>query len=57
MGKMEKKIMTKTIWWLSLGVGLFVAEQVYNKGTIGYVRMFHPEDYNKAIKDIQEEEA
>jgi hypothetical protein len=57
MGSIEKKIVQNVAWVLSIGVGLFVAGRVYGIGTIGYMKVFHSDEYNKTIKELGEEEA
>jgi hypothetical protein len=57
MGDLEKKIVQNVAWVLSVGVGMFIGTRLYNMGTIGYMQTFHSDEYNKAIKELKEEEA
>lgn len=57
MESIEKKIVQNVAWVLSIGIGLFVANKLYNVGTTGYIKIFHSDEYDEAIKKLKEEEA
>lgn len=57
MKKTEKKIVQTIAWLVSIGIGLKVAEQIYDISMIGYMRTFHKDEYKKAIENILKEKA
>ena len=57
MGNLEKKIVQNAAWVLSVVAGYLIAEQVYNKGMLGYMKTFHSNEYNNAIKELEENKA
>ena len=54
MDNVEKKIVTGVMWAVSALVGFIVAEKVYDKGMLGYIKVFHKDLYEDAIKQISQ---
>lgn len=50
MGDREKKIVTGIMWAVSAVIGFCVAEKVYDKGMVGYMKIFHRDAYDEAVK-------
>lgn len=54
MGDVEKKIVTGVMWAVSAVLGFVVAEKVYDKGMVGYMKIFHRDAYDEAINEISQ---
>lgn len=54
MGDKEKKIVTGIMWAVSAILGFCVAEKVYDKGMIGYMKIFHKDEYDDAVNQISQ---
>ena len=56
MGNIEKKIATTGMWGIAAIVGFRCAEYVYTKGMAGYMKLFHKDEWNKAVKQVLEKD-
>ena len=54
MGDKEKKIVTGIVWVVSAVIGFCVAEKVYDNTMVGYMKIFHKDAYDEAVKQISQ---
>ena len=55
MGNIEKKIVTTVVWGFAALAGSCMAETVYDTCMSGYMKVFHKDAWNKALKEVSEE--
>ncbi len=54
MNNWEKKIVTTSMWSVAALAGLFVANTVYNKGMVWYMKLFHRDMWDAAVEELSQ---
>ena len=56
MGNIEKKIVTTVIWGFAALAGFCIADSVYDTCMTGYIKTFHKDTWNEAVKQVINED-
>lgn len=54
MKNWEKQIVTTVMWTVAALSGLYVANKVYDKGMVGYMKLFHKDLWDSAVEELSQ---